>query len=68
MIKNVRTVFFNNYIAMQVVNKQFGLKNNYILLPVVVVVDFARVALMFELLQYYSSQEKYQGLYGSTIN
>ena len=68
MIKNVRTVYFNNYIAMQVVNKQFGLKNNYILLPVVVVVDFARVALMFELLQYYSSQEKYQGLYGSAIN
>ena len=40
------------------VNKQFGLKNNN-LLPVVVV-DFAQVALMFELLQYYSSQEKYE--------
>ena len=53
------TVFFNNYIAIQVVNKQFGLKNNYSPLPVVVVVDFARVALMFELLQYYSSREKY---------
>ena len=52
MIKNVRTVFFSNYIAIQVVNKQFGLKNNNNLLPVVVV-DFAWVALMFELLQYY---------------
>ena len=50
--------FFNNYMAIQVVNK---------LLPVVVV-DFARVALMFELLQYYSSQEKYRGLCGSAIN
>ena len=49
-------MFFNNYIAIQVVNKEFGLKNN--LLPVVVV-DFAQVALMFELLQYFSSQEKY---------
>ena len=28
MIKNVRTVFFNNYVAIHVVNKQFGLKNN----------------------------------------
>ena len=54
MIKNVRTVFFNNYIAIQVVNKQFGLKNNNNLLPVVVV-DFARVALIFELLQYHSN-------------
>ena len=60
MIKNVRTVFFNNYIAIQIVNKQFGLENNN-LLPVVVV-DFAQIALMFELLQYYSSQEKYRGL------
>ena len=58
MIKNVRTVFNNNYIAGQVVDKQFGLKNNNYLLPVVVV-DFARVELVFELLQYYSSQEKY---------
>ena len=40
-------LLFNNYIAIQVVNKQFGLKNNNNLLPVVVV-DFARVALMFE--------------------
>ena len=45
-------MFFNNYIAIQAVNKQFGLKNNNLLL--VVVGDFARVALMFELLQYYS--------------
>ena len=67
MIKNVRTVFFNNNIAIQVVNKQFGLKNNNNLLPVVVV-DFARVAMMFELLQYYSSLEKYRGLCGSAIN
>ena len=58
MIKSVRAVFFNTYIAIQVVNKQLGLKNNNNLLPVVVV-DFTRVALMFELLQYYSSQEKY---------
>ena len=47
LIKNIRRVFFNNYIAIQVVNKQFGLKNNNNLLPVVVV-DFAWVALMFE--------------------
>ena len=67
MIKNVRTEFFNNYIAIQVVNKQFGLKNNNNLLPVVVVY-FARVALMFELLQYYSSPEKYRDLCGSAIN
>ena len=66
MIKNVRIVFVNNYIAIQAVNKQFGLKSNN-LLPVVVV-DFARVALMFELLKYYSSQEKYRGLCGSAIN
>ena len=46
------------FFAIQVVNKQFGLKNNNNLLPLVVV-DFARVALMFELLQYYSSPEKY---------
>ena len=38
-----------------------------LLLPVVVG-DFARVALMFELLQYYSSQEKYRDLCGSPIN
>ena len=56
--QTVRTMFFNKYIAFQVVNKQFGLKNNNNLLPVVAV-DLARVALMFELLQYYSSQEKY---------
>ena len=63
-------LFFNNYIAIQVVNKQSGLKNNNNLLPVVVVivVDFARLALMFELHQYYSSQEKYRGLCGSAIN
>ena len=70
MIKNIRTVFFfffNNYTAIQVVNKQFGLKNKNNLLPEVVV-DFARVALMFELLQYYWSQEKYRGLCGSAIN
>ena len=73
VIKNIRTVFFffffffNNYIAIQVVNKQFGLKNKNNLLPEVVV-DFARVALMFELLQYYWSQEKYRGLCGSAIN
>ena len=66
ILKNVRIVFFNNYIAMQVINKQFGLKNNNNLLPVVVV-DFAQVALIFELHQYYSSQEKYQGLCGSAI-
>ena len=66
MIKNVRTESFNNYIAIQVVNKQFGLKNNN-LLPVLVV-DFARVALMFELLQNYSSPEKLRGLCGSAIN
>ena len=67
MIKKVRTVFFfNNYIAIQEVNKQFGLKNNNLL--VVVVVDFARVSLMFQLLQYYLSQDKYQGLCGSAIN
>ena len=60
--------FFNNYIAIQVVNKQFGLKkNNNNLLPVVVV-DFARVALMFELLQYYLSQVKYRGLCGGAIS
>ena len=59
--------WFNNYIAIQVVNKQFGLKNNNNLLPVVVV-DFARVELVFELLQYYSSREKYQGFCGSAIN
>ena len=53
------------YIPIQVLNIQFGLKNNN-LLPVVVV-GFARVALMFELLQYYSSQEKYRGLWGSAI-
>ena len=52
--------------AMQVVNKQYGLKNNNNLLPVVVV-DFAKVALMFELHQYYSSQEKYRGLCGNAI-
>ena len=51
-------LLFNNYIAIQVVNEQSGLKNNNNLLPVVVV-DFARVAVMFELLQYYLSQEKY---------
>ena len=67
MIKNVRTVFFNNYIAFQVVNKQFGLKNNNNLLPEVVV-DFGLVALMFELLHYYLSQEKYRGLCGNAIN
>ena len=67
MIKNVRTVFFNNYIAIQVVNKQFGLKNNNYLLPVLAV-EFAPVALMFELLQYYSSQEKYRGICGGPIN
>ena len=33
-------LLFNNYIAIQVANKQFGLKNNNNLLPVVVV-DFA---------------------------
>ena len=60
-------MFFNNCITIQAVNKQFGLKDNYNLLPVVVV-DFALVALMFELLQYYSSQEKYRGLCGSAIN
>ena len=65
-MKNV-TVFFNNYIAIQVVIKQFGLKNNNNLLPIVVV-DLARVALMFELLQYYTSQEKYRGPCGSAIN
>ena len=57
-------LLFNNYIAIQVVNEQSGLKNNNNLLPVVVV-DFARVAVMFELLQYYLSQEKYWGLCGS---
>ena len=67
MIKTVRTVFFNNYIAIQVVNKQFGMKNNNNLSPVGVV-DFAQVALKFELLQYYSSQKKYRGLCGSAIN
>ena len=67
MIKNVRTVFFNNYITIQVVNKQFGLKNNNNLL-LVVVVDFAGVELMSKLLQYYSSPEKYRGLCGSAIN
>ena len=46
------------------VNKQFGLKNNFLL---VVVGDFAQVALMFELFQYYLSQKKYRDLYGSTI-
>ena len=60
-------MFFNNHIAIQVVNKQFGLKNNNNLLPVVVI-DFAQVAVMFELLQYYSSQEKYRGLCGSAID
>ena len=60
-------MFFNDYIAIQVVNKQFGLKNNNSLL-LVVVVDFVRVALMFELLQYYSRQEKYRGLCGSAVN
>ena len=58
-------MFFNNHIAIQVVNKQFGLKNN---LLSVVVVDFAQIALMCELLQYFSSQEKYRGLCGSAIN
>ena len=58
---------FFNYIPIQVVNKQFGLKNNNLFLPVDVV-DFAQVALMFELLQYYSSPEKYRGLCGSAIN
>ena len=67
MIKYVRTVFFNNYIAIQVVEKQFGLKNNNNLLPEVVA-DAARVALMFEILQYYSSQKKYRGLCGRAIN
>ena len=33
-----------------------------------VVGDFAQVALMFELLQYYSSQEKYRDLCESAIN
>ena len=47
------------------VNKQFGLKNNF--LPVVVG-DLARVALMFELFQYYSCQEKYRDLCGRAIN
>ena len=60
-------MFKSDYIAIQVVNKQFGLKNNNNLLPVVIV-DFTRVALMFELLQYYSSQEKYRGLCGRAIN
>ena len=60
-------MFFNNYIAIQVVNKQFGLKNNNNLLPVVVI-NFAQVAVMFELLQYYSSQEKYRGLCGRAID
>ena len=65
--KNVRTVFFNNYIPIQVVNKQFGLKNNNNHL-LVDVADFAQAALMFELLKYYSSEEKYRGLCGSAIN
>ena len=56
MIKTVRIVFFNNNIAIQVVNKQFGMKNNN-LLPVGVV-DFAQVALKFELLKYYSIRRK----------
>ena len=60
-------LLFNNYIAVLVVNKQFGLKNNNNLLQVVVV-DFAQVAMIFELLQYYSSLEKYRGLCGSTLN
>ena len=60
-------MFFNNYMAIQVVNKQFGLKNNNNCLPVVVF-DFAGVAIMFELLQYYLSQEKYRSLCGSAIN
>ena len=57
-IQGLLALLFNNYIAILVVNKQVGLKNN--LLPVAVV-DFAGVALMFELLQYYLSQEKYRG-------
>ena len=61
-------MFFNNYIAIQVVNKQVGLKNNNYMYLLPVVVDFARVALMFELFKYYLSQEKYRGLCGSTIN
>ena len=60
--------FFNNYIAIQliwIVNKQFGFKNNNNFLPVACWwhYQFTRVALMFELLQYYSSQEKYWGLW-----
>ena len=54
----IMALLFDNYIAIQVVNK---------LLPVVVV-DFARVALMFELFQYYLNQEKFRGLCGSAIN
>ena len=57
------------------VNKQFGLKINNNFFPVAeslrLVGDFSqftRVALMFELLQYYSSQEKYRCLCGSAIN
>ena len=64
-------MFFNNYIAIQEVNKQFGLKKNNNLLPtvvIVIVVDIVRVALMFELRQYYSSQEKYRSLCGGAIN
>ena len=44
-------MFFNNYIAIQEVNKQFGLKNNNNLLPavvIIIIVDFVQVALMFE--------------------
>ena len=49
------------------VNKQFGLKINNDFLLVGDFSQFTRVALMFELLRYYSSQEKYRGLCGSAI-
>ena len=49
------------------VNKQFGLKNNNFSGSLLVTL-LIRVALMVELLQYYSGQEKYRGLCGSSIN
>ena len=62
-------LLFYNFVAIQEVSKQFGLKKQQ--QPFTgscIIVDIARVALMFKLLQYYSSQEKYRSLCGSAIS
>ena len=62
--KNVRTVFFNNYIAIQVVNKQFGLKNNNNLLPVVVCLF---VIIAPKLLQYFIGKNMSPGTFSPVL-